>query len=503
MNQPEIYACLYVKEFPAQAILRLRPELHGKPCVVMQGEPPSQTACSLNTKARILHLAHGMTQVEVDTFPNIVVLSRSLETEISTRAILREAAGTFSPRVEEQSHDTAFLSTIDISGTQGLFGPPELLARCLVQRVKDLGITSRVVVSSNVHTSICLAKDTSSSTSVRVILPQNEAAALASLPVAVLDPSGAQAETFALWGIHTLGMLAALPEKELIARMGQDGKRLRQLALGIHPHFFQPAEPPFSLAEKLELDSPVDILESLLFVAGVMLDQLILRATSRVLALASITLTLSLEGGARHTRTVRPALPTTDKQLWIKLLHLDLEANPPAAAVLMVALEAEPGSTSKVQLGLFSPQLPEAARLDLTLARIRALVGEDGVGRAALQDTHAPDHFIIEPFTIPSREPAPTSSSVARSSMRQLRPPEPTIVTLQNAQPATFLFRDRHYIVEKAYGPWLIQGDWWTTSPWGQEQWDLIARSREGQIFCGCMVRDLLRNHWLMAYLYD
>jgi protein ImuB len=171
--------------------------------------------------------------------------------------------------------------------------------------------------------------------------------------------------------------------------------------------------------------------------------------------------------------------------------------------VLMVALEAEPGSTSKVQLGLFSPQLPEAARLDLTLARIRALVGEDGVGRAALQDTHAPDHFIIEPFTISSREPAPTSSSVARSSMRQLRPPEPTIVTLQNAQPATFLFRDRHYIVEKAYGPWLIQGDWWTTSPWGQEQWDLIARSREVQIFCGCMVRDLLRNHWLMAYLYD
>lgn len=29
----ELYACLYVKEFPAQALLRLRPELNEKPCV--------------------------------------------------------------------------------------------------------------------------------------------------------------------------------------------------------------------------------------------------------------------------------------------------------------------------------------------------------------------------------------------------------------------------------------------------------------------------------------
>ncbi len=55
-----------------------------------------------------------------------------------------------------------------------------------------------------------------------------------------------------------------------------------------------------------------------------------------MLALASVTITLTLEGGATHTRTVRPALPTNDKQLWLKLLHLDLEAHPPQAAILAV-----------------------------------------------------------------------------------------------------------------------------------------------------------------------
>ena len=58
MNEPaELYACLYAKEFPAQALLRLRPELHNTACVVMDGEPPLQQICSLNTKARLL----GMT----------------------------------------------------------------------------------------------------------------------------------------------------------------------------------------------------------------------------------------------------------------------------------------------------------------------------------------------------------------------------------------------------------------------------------------------------------
>lgn len=141
---------------------------------------------------------------------------------------------------------------------------------------------------------------------VMVVPSGEQGAALATLPLTVLDLPQDQSETFASWGIHTLGMLAALPERELIARMGQHGKRLRQLASGTLPHLFQPVEPAFTLEEKMELDSPVEILDSLLFVAGVMLEQLILRAASRVLALASVTITLSLEGNTTHIRTVRP-----------------------------------------------------------------------------------------------------------------------------------------------------------------------------------------------------
>ena len=399
MSTPvELYACLFAREFPAQALLRLRPELRERPFVVIEGEPPSQTVCSFNSKARHLGVTRGMTKVELDVFPSVVVLTRSLREETATKAALLECAGAFSPRIENRSDHHSFVCVIDIAGTEKLLGPPSVLTQNLLQCTKALGISVSATVSNNFFAADCLARGTSRP-HVAIIRHGQESAALASLPLSVLKLSDEDAETFTSWGIHTLGMLAVLPEKELIARMGQEGRRLRQLALGELPHLFVPIEPEFLLQEQMELESPVEILYSLLFIVGVMLQQLITRATARVLALATVTITLFLEGGSLHTRTVRPALPSNDKQLWIKLLHLDLEAHPPSAAIVALVLTAQPGSTSKVQLGLFSPQLPEPVRLDVTLARIRAMVGDECVGSPVLQDTHQPDGFHIEPFT--------------------------------------------------------------------------------------------------------
>src|SRR5271156_5604482 len=101
----ELYACLYVKEFPAQTLLRLRPDLRDKPFVVMEGEPPLQQVCALNRKAGKLGVARAMTQVEVDTFPSVELLSRSMKEEAAAKAAMLECAGGFSPRVEDRSDD--------------------------------------------------------------------------------------------------------------------------------------------------------------------------------------------------------------------------------------------------------------------------------------------------------------------------------------------------------------------------------------------------------------
>jgi len=500
MTKPaELYACVYAKEFPAQALLRLRPDLRDKPCVVMDGEAPFQQVCSLTRKARVLGLARSMTQVEVESIP-VVILRRSIKEETVAKAALMECAGTFSPRIEEIFEDGSFLCAIDIAGTGSLFGQPESLAQNLLARIRALGITACIAVSHNFHAGLALAKGMKQQTRIKVIAPGQEGIALALLPLVVLQLTEQQAEIFELWGIFTLGLLASLPETELVARMGQAGKHLRQLASGEMSHLFQPVEPAFALEEQMELDSPVEDRDALLFVVNMMLEQIIFRATSRVLALASVNISMDIEGGMKHSRTVRPALPTNDRQLWIKLIRLDLEAHPPSTAVLTLSLTGEPGLINEMQLGLFSQQLPEPARLDVTLARIRALVGEENVGRAILRDTHQPDGFRIEPFAIHARSVSISPYIQTRCTIRRFRPAEDIKVIMQNQRPKTFIFQNKSYVVEHLYGPWLISGDWWSPTFWDYEQWDVQGRTHDNVLLHCSLVHT---DTWRIAALYD
>lgn len=501
-KRSELYAALLVRQFPAQALLRLRIELRRHPCVVMEGEPPIQYVASLNSRASALGLVHGMTKVEVETFSGITVLRRSLEEEVSSRAALLVCASDFSPRIEECNEGSVFLCVIDIAGTEKLFGPPQTLAKSLLASVKALGMVGCVAVSRNFHAAMALAKGIEPR-HIKVVQAGEEATALAQLPLSVIDLTEEQSEIFSLWGIRSLGALAELPETELIARMGQTGKHLLQLARGEMHHLFQPVEPLFLLQEQMELESPVELLDTLMFVVNVMLKRLIFRATARILALASVTIRLRLEGDSIHSCTVRPSLPTIDQQIWLKLLHLELEAYPPQAAILSIALDADPGRTSKVQLGLFSPQLPEPSQLDVILARIRALVGDGNVGSPSLRDTNQMDGFRMDPFRHPTTRSCETTVHALCSAMRMLRPSETAFVTLQGHRPNTFFFRRHCYTVEQACGPWLSSGEWWSSTRWECEQWDLIARAQNGNVLCCCLMHDRMHDDWRMVAIYD
>jgi protein ImuB len=109
----------------------------------------------------------------------------------------------------------------------------------------------------------------------------------------------------------------------------------------------------------------------------------------------------------------------------------------------------------------------------------------------------------MEPFSIPAAPSSAIKPAAPRPAARKLRPPERAFVTLANQRPAAFVFRERRYAVEQAYGPWHTGGDWWNSSLWGCEQWDLAARAQDGAMLCCCLIRDLLRDQWQMAALYD
>ena len=270
-----------------------------------------------------------------------------------------------------------------------------LLRRVCVLQSRLPDFAHRYAVSHNFDTARICAEFIPG---IKVIPIQTGGSAIASIPIASLPLDQPHKETFALWGIGTLGELAELPEEELISRLGQQAKIWLKLSRGTAEHTFQPIEAAFELKEHIEFETHIEQLDSLLFIGANMINNLVSRATSRALSLATLTVQMSLEKQLTYERVIRPAIPSSDRKFLLKLLQIEIAAHPPQAAITSLTLTAEAGQQSKVQLGLFAPQTPEPSRLDVTLARLKALVGDDRVGSPVLRDSHRSGSFDIENF---------------------------------------------------------------------------------------------------------
>jgi protein ImuB len=498
MNE-ELYACVHVAEFPAQAHLRLRPDLKGKPVVILHGQQPQESACSFNQLAQRRGATLGMTPLDAQSIAGIVLLKRSALCEDAARAVLLECAATFSPRIENVSHGTACAFMLDISGTERLFGPPAQLAERLRSSLAEAGFHSSIAVSGNFDTARLKA---GAIRGITVIPSGDEAEAIANLPIAELRLEEEHLETFAVWGIRTLGALANLPCTELVTRFGQIASGWRDIAMGSAEHTFQPIEPTFLLEEFCAFETPVEQIDSLLFLGARMIDCLAARAAGRALSLASLTATMKLEGDRTHQVKLKPALPTTDRKFLLKLLQLEIGAHPPPAAVVALTLTAEAGQSSKVQLGLFAPQAPEPSRLDVTLARLKAIVGDDRVGSPVLDDTHRPGSFQMEGFFLSVQTPEPKAAR-ARMALRRMRPPVPVRVALQAMKPSTLRSWENSFNVVAAYGPWKTAGCWWSTDGWNLEEWDVLATDSKGKSVAYLLVHDCTQQEWRLEAYYD
>jgi protein ImuB len=494
-----LFAAIHAAEFPAQAILRLRPDLRSKPVAIVDGIPPQENVCSLNVHARKRGIAPGMTRLEVEELGGIQLVIRSLPTELAARTVLLECASQFSPRIEETFDTNACAFALDIAGTERLFGPPMQLAQSLRTVISAAGFRSSVCVSSNFDTARIKAE---SSRGITIIPCGQEAAEISEIPLSSLRLSEEHYETFAVWGIRTLGELAELPEEDLVTRLGQASGAWIKLSRGMAEHTFQPLEAIFELKEHIEFEDRVEQLDSLLFIGSGMINKLVSRADGRALCLASLTIAMTLEGSLAYKRVIRPAIPSNDRKFLLKLLQLEIGSHPPLAAVASLTLIAEAGQQSKVQLGLFTPQAPEPSRLDVTLARLKALVGADRVGSPVLVDTNRRGSFNLADFAIRD-QPDVSTETTSRISLRRMRPPHLLRMQVQDHKPASFHDGADTYQVQTTYGPWQSSGCWWSVNQWDLEEWDVMATNKNGEAVGCLLIHDHLNHKWLLDAMYD
>ena len=58
------FACIFVPDFPAEAILRAEPELRSQAVAVLEGKPPLQKVFAVNENARRAGIEPGMTKIQ-------------------------------------------------------------------------------------------------------------------------------------------------------------------------------------------------------------------------------------------------------------------------------------------------------------------------------------------------------------------------------------------------------------------------------------------------------
>jgi len=528
------FACIFVPDFPVEAFLRAEPELRSQPLVVLEGKAPLQKIFAVNENARRTGVSPGMAKLQIEDCPGLVLRDRSCSGEAAAHSALLDCAQSFSPKIEDAGLDTILL---DLAGLQSLFGPLATIARDLAKQASALGLETNVAVAANPDTAMLAARGFPG---VNVIAEGREAEQLASLPVEILFAEKQAEEDWAQllaslhrWGIRSFRELAALPEVALSERLGQAGVYLQKLAAGKISRTLVPVEPPLVFEETVELEYPLVLLEPLAFLLGQMLQQLCARLGEWALATQELQLELELQNGwyeeesatdcvgtgalarprraqARQSfsRTLRLPVPLLDCKTFLKLLQLDLKAHPPGAPIRKIRLSAEPVRPRAAQGGLFLPPSPEPEKLELTLARIAGIVGENRVGSLALLDTHCPEGFEMRRFAPgePKKKPgAAENPDDLVTGLRIFRPADAVTVNLHEGQPE-FISCAKHKEIRGeilwAAGPWRSSGDWWEQEGWARDEWDIAVQQETG-IGLYRLVRDLLSGKWLLEGTYD
>jgi protein ImuB len=383
----------------------------------------------------------------------------------------------------------------------------------------EVGFETNVAVAGSPLAAVCAAQGFAG---VTVIPSGEEGLRIGRLSLEALRTPFAFIETLKRWGIRTCAEFAALPEIAIVERLGQEGLHWWRLARGVEVHPLIAKEFPSHFEEYMDLDSPVELLEPLLFVLNRLLEQLCARLRMHILAIGEIKVILTLEHDDSrskkpvfHSRTLRLPVPARDGKLLLKLLQLDLEKHPPSLPVTAVRMLTSPVKARSQQLGLFLPLSPDPERLEITLARIQNTVGENRVGAPVLLDTHSPHGLRQNRFVLPEMKEKPSITKKQTTvAMRIYRPPLPASVEFREGKPVLLSCEGARRQVLAFAGPWRTKGDWWSETAWARDEWDIEVRalrlkvpsesSREGEGTALYRVyRDLRAKRWFVEGIYD
>jgi len=462
------YLALWFPFLPAD---RLR--LEGEPLATTGRRPDSPLAlvakvkgalriAAVNASAQALGLLPGLALADARALhPDLEVADSDEAADRHWLKRLADHCTRWSPLVALAPPDGI---TIDSAGADHLFGGESGLAAQIEDWLGELGIAVRWAAASTAEAAQALAR--------YAHLPiDDEAQAIADLPVQALALDDESLLVLRRAGLKTIGHVAARPAAAIAARFGAEAVTALRRLLGEERAPIDSLAHPEPLHFERRFADPVALQASIAACFADLLGEAAQALGERRLGGRRFVLTLFRSDGARHRLAIDTGLPTRDPAPVLRLFD---------ERIASLADPLDPGfGYDRITLFLpvteplaaSQPALDGADRKETALAdlidRLSTRLGPGSVCRLAPNDSHIPEQAQLALPAIDVRAPLPWPAPPAgEPPMRPLflfDPPQPVevIAEVPDGPPHRFRWRRKLHEVRLYEGPERIAAEWW------------------------------------------
>jgi DNA polymerase-4 len=369
--------------FYASVEQRDRPELRGRPVIVGADPGGRGVVSAASYEARVFGVRSAMPIGKAARLcPDGVFLPVDMDKYVSVSRQIMALLGDFSPLVEPVSVDEAF---VDLTGTASLLGPAAEAVAEIKRRIRaETGLTASAGLAANKFIAK-VASDLRKPDGLVVVQAGREAEFLAPLPIERLWGVGkATAKALATLGIATIGQLQRLPRATLIARLGDHGADLHDLAFGRDDRPVEPWTAPKSMGAETTFERDTTDRARLDRTLRGQAERVARELRAERLAAARVTLKLRYADFRTLTRS-HTGDPTQDGLELYRRVAALLARETLAQPVRLIGVSASAlGPEQTGQLGLLGDDVVRRERLARAVDRITGRFGADAIRPAAL-----------------------------------------------------------------------------------------------------------------------
>jgi protein ImuB len=373
-------------------------ELEGAPVAVMERGERGTVVRAASAEARAEQVVEGLRRREAEArCPGLVIVDADPHVEARTFEAVARVIEEITPRFVLDEPGRLEFPT---RGPSRYFGGDHALGQRVLVALREQGVhDARVGVADGRFAARLAAR---AGPSPLVVPPGEAPAFLAPLPVSNLgDPE--LTDLLVRLGLRTLGDFAALPAHAVLGRFGPAGARAHRLAAGLDERAVPPEPPPPELVESVELDPPVERVETAAFAARAAAGQLLARLDALGLVCTRVMIEAETEHGERLSRCWRhdgalsadalAARVRWQLEGWLTTARdtsgCELDGTT-GGLILLRVVPDEVLPASGRQLGFWGGDAAAADRAARVLARVQGMLGHPAVVTAVAQGGRSP-----------------------------------------------------------------------------------------------------------------